>query len=153
MIMSLYYIRKCDLFLNKEKYNEAYIAINKINKNYIEDGFYWHGVYNGYILFMLKSFDESIISFKEALCIIDKAYVKTMITSDDRDYLKEYSLGFLSFMYKHLDNVTESEKYSSKVENLEYNIKNVRKTLFETFPFKDKDKWLIENERRQEKNI
>ena len=153
MIMSLYYIRKCDLFLNKEKYKEAYTVINKINKNYIKDGFYWHGIYNGFILFMLRNFDESIASFKEALSIIDKSYEKTMISSDDRDYLKEYSLGLISFMYKHLDNNTESEVYSSKIENLEYNIQNVRKTLFETFPFKDKEKWLIENKRRQKNNI
>jgi len=147
-IISLYFLRKCDLHLDKKEYRKAYNVINKINKSFAKDLFYRYYLYNGFILFMLEKFDNSITYFNESISIIDKAYEKNMINSDERDYLKEYSYRTILFMFKYLDELYKSKQYLSEIDNLEYDIKNVKKSLFYRFPFVDIKKWDIETERR-----
>ena len=147
MMVSLYYLRKCDKYLNEEKYDKALNTINKVNEEFITRGYFRFPLYKSYILFMLKRFEESINYFKESIPIIETAYEKTMITTDEREYLKEYSFSFISFLYKYLDKNDEAEMYLYYTSGIKYEIKNVKNTVFETFPSRDSEKWVKENRR------
>jgi len=145
---NIIYVLKYTWFMKKEAYVEAYLEISKINKDVVNLGLYRFRLDKGYLAFKLRNYEESRLLFEESISVLNIAYSKNIVSSDERDYFKEYAFGYLIIINKVYKEFTKVDLYTKELQKLDYDIKKIKNVKFYDFPLLIGDKWDKEKERR-----
>jgi len=86
--------------------------------------------------FLLKDFENSIITYQYALQLVDKS---KKLNQDERAYLKEYILDRLITALNIIHHYENIEKYTKKAKELSWDRDNVQKRIVENFPMNNNE--------------
>jgi len=134
--------------MRKEAYVEAYLEVSKISQDVVNLGLYRYRLDKAYLAFKLRNYDESMLLFEESIAVINTAYSKNIVSSDERDYFKEYAFGYLIILSKVYKEFIKVDFYTNELQKLNYNISKIKNTKFYACPLIIGDKWDKESERR-----
>ena len=88
-------------------------------------------IYKGLSEFLLKEFENAMITYQYALNLIDK---NKKLNFDAKQYLKKYILEDLLQIFQILQKYENIEKYSKLYNNLKFNKNNIKEKIFKDFP-------------------
>jgi len=129
-ILYIYYFIKAKEYLFDENILEALEAFSRAEKYYNDD--YQLYIYKGLCEFLLKLFDDSLLSFQKALKMV---HADKKLSSDEKNYLKKFIIEHLLDILRILRCPTHNyDEYKNVYNGLKFNKNRINKNLFYDFP-------------------
>ena len=126
----LYHFIKGKHYLIKEDALRGFLEFNLAQKYQFNEDFELY-IYKGLSEFLLKKFENSIMSFQYALKLVENS---KKLNIDEKNYLKKYIIDNILDLLKILENSENIKRYSKIYKELDFNVKNIRKRFFYDFP-------------------
>jgi len=127
-IVSSYFLVKAKTALSNR---DNLLALELVKKAEQYDESYDVYIYKGLSEFLLKEFDNSVVSLQYGIQLIKS---NQKLTFDEKKYLEYYTLDILLENLNIIKKYENIEKYESYFRNLKFDKKKVRKRILKWFP-------------------